>query len=113
MLISASLSTAIAYTIIHLCAMGILVLLWRHAPDVVQRILLVVIFMAMSVHLLADVMMLAGIDNRRGGEELFGFDRVWPVRGVAYAFGHAALLIYLVRQWWIKSHICDAVKGRT
>ena len=93
--------------LVHLAALYVVLLLWRHAPDIVQKIFLVVTFGAMGAYLFSDFLMLYGVGD---GRELWGIEKVWPVRVVASSVAHGALLIYLARQWWIKTETCKAIK---
>ena len=95
--------------LVHLAALYVVLLLWRQAPDIVQKIFLVVTFGAMGVYLFCDFLVLYGV---RDGRELWGIEKVWPMRVVASSVAHGALLIYLARQWWIKTESCKEIKGR-
>jgi len=94
--------------LVHLAALYVVLALWRHAPDIVQKIFLVVTFGAMSIYLFCDFLALYGVGR---GRELWGIDKVWEVRVVASSIAHGALLIYLARQWWIKTESCKSIKG--
>lgn len=96
--------------LVHLAALYVVVLLWRHAPDIVQKFFLLACAGTMLVYLFADALALYGIDNRRGGVEFMGISALWEVKSVAGAVAHGALLVYLVRQWWIKTEACKTLK---
>jgi len=96
--------------LVHLAALYVVLLLWRHAPDPVQRIFLLIAAGAIFCYLFADALAIYGIDNKRGGKEFMGIDALWQVTTVAGAIAHATLLLYLARQWWIKTETCKAIK---
>lgn len=104
--------TDIIYTLVHVSAIAIVFALWRQAPDGVQRGFLVLAAVAMVLYLFGDLLAIYGIDNKRGGKEFLGVDALWQVSSIAGAFAHTAILAYLVRQWWIKTRMCDELKGR-
>lgn len=98
--------TDIIYILVHAAVLVVIVALWRHAPDIVQRTFLVVAATAMLVYLFGDLLALYGVDNRRGGKEVMGITALWQVSSIAGALAHTALLVYFVRQWWIKTEMC-------
>lgn len=96
---------------VHLAALYVVVILWRRAPDVVQRIFLLIAVGALVLYVFADLLAIYGIDDRRGGKEFLGIDARWQVTSVAGAIAHGALLVYFARQWWIKTEACKTLKG--
>ena len=104
------LLNAIGILLVHFAALCVVIALWRHAPDPVQKGFLFVAGAAEVTYLFADFLTLYGIDNRRGGLDVLGIDALWQVTSVAGAIAHGALLIYLVRQWWLKTQACKLLK---
>ena len=102
--------TDIIYMLVHVAALGVILALWKHAPDGVQRAFLVLAAVAMVLYLFGDMLSLYGIDNKRGGKEFLGVDALWQVGSIAGAFAHTALLAYLVRQWWIRTQMCEELR---
>lgn len=102
--------TDIIYMLVHLAVFAVILALWRAAPDLVQRAFLVVAACSMAVYLFGDFLAIYGIDNVRGGKELFGISALWQVKSIAGAFAHGALLLYFGRQWWIKTEMCKQLK---
>lgn len=74
-------------------------LLYQSAPDVIQKITLVLIGIAASVYVAADVAAIAGLNP------------VWPIRLVASRIEHFGVGVYIFRQVWIKSEICRHLKS--
>ena len=101
---------AIGILCVHLAALYVVLVLWRHAPDIVQKGFLVVVGIAVLTYLCADMLALYGVDNRRGGRAVLGIDALWQVTSVAGAIAHGAVLVYLARQWWIKTQACKLLK---
>lgn len=85
----------LTYLIVHTAALVGVIVLWRHAPDAIQQIILIVLATAMIVYLGADLWALAGEA------------RVWPVRLIASRVEHTAVLIYILRLVWVKTAICQ------
>ncbi len=87
------------YLLVHL---GILIGVWvlfGSAPDAIQKIILFVLGVSASIYIGADLAALAGVDP------------VWPIRVVASRIEHFAVGIYIFRQVWIKSEICQYLKS--
>lgn len=103
--------TDIIYMLVHVAVLAVIVSLWKHAPDPIQRAFLIVAASAMLVYLFGDIIGLMGVDSRRGGKEVMGISATWQVTSVAGAIAHTALLVYFVRQWWIKTEMCKELKG--
>jgi hypothetical protein len=103
--------TDIIYMLVHIAIIGLIFALWPKAPDNVQRLFLGIAAVAMLVYLFGDILALHGVDNKRGGVQAFGISALWQVTSPAGALAHTALLVYFVRQWWIKTEICKEVKG--
>lgn len=101
--------------VIHLAMVLFCVFLWRRSPgerqpDTVQRLLLVGVAFSFALYALCDGLALFGLT--RWDDPVLGFEKLWQVRLFAANIGKTALMLYLVRQIWIKTSFCDAVKGR-
>lgn len=104
--------TDIIYLLAHVAVLVVILKLWKNAPDNVQRVFLFIAILSMALYLFADFLALYGVDNRRGGAEFMGITALWQVTSIAGACAHGALLVYFVRQWWIKTEICKELKGK-
>lgn len=88
----------LTYLIVHVAAMTGVAVLYRRAPDEIQKIFLLLTGTAMAVYVGADV------------AALFGAEPVWPVRMIASRVEHTAMLLYITRQVWIRTEICRSLK---
>lgn len=89
----------INYLIVHIGILAGVMVLFKTAPDAIQKVCLFGLWIAAAVYIGADVAALAGVDP------------VWPIRVVASRFEHIAVGIYIFRQVWIKSAICQYLKS--
>jgi hypothetical protein len=98
--------------LVHLAGMYVLALLFFSrepiAPDPVQLVFLAVAFVGMGFFAFADLLQLYGVSH---GRELFGATKAWPASAVGGAITQGAILVYLLRQWWLKTKMCDTFKG--
>lgn len=101
--------------LVHLAAAAACLYLWRRAPDLVQLVILVVIFISMGIHAFCSFLELVGVGRDGVSLLLWGheFTKVWPVRLIASAVGHLGLLTYLVRQVWLTTGVCAILKPRS
>jgi hypothetical protein len=87
------------YLFVHVAALAGVWLLYPTAPDAIQKLCLLILAAAILVYIGADIAALCGADP------------VWPIRLVASRIEHSAMLIYIFRQIWIKSEICQFLKS--
>jgi hypothetical protein len=104
-----------AQFLIHLAMFGFCLVLWRRMPgssqpDAVQRVLLVAVGACFLLLSICDAL---AIMRMTRWDAVLGFEKLWQVRLFALNIGKTALMLYLVRQVWIKTRFCDAIKGRT
>lgn len=84
--------------IAYIMALVAVVWLGLRTPDYVQLGFLTVVGCAMVIYIGADVAM------------IFGARRIWEIRAIGNSFLFFGLMIYLLRQVWIKTDICRSVK---
>lgn len=89
----------INYLIVHAGILAGVWILFPTAPDVIQKITLTALGVAALTYIAADIAALAGVHP------------VWPIRMVASRMEHFAVGIYVFRQVWIKSEICQLLKS--
>lgn len=89
----------INYLLVHAGILAGVLVLFPTAPDVIQKLTLAAIGGAAAIYISADVLALAGVSP------------VWPIRLVASRIEHFAVGIYIFRQIWIKSEICQSLKS--
>ena len=88
----------IIYLTVHVVALMGMFVLFRKTPDTLQFAFLCLLMFSGGVYLGADVF------------ALMGNETVWPIRLIASRFEHTAVLLYLLRQVWIKTNICQSLK---
>lgn len=89
----------INYLLVHVSILLGVLVLFPTAPDAIQKMTLAVIGISAAIYISADVAALAGVSP------------VWPIRLVASRIEHFAVGIYIFRQIWIKSEICQFLKS--
>jgi len=93
------MSWRIIYLIIDTGMVAAALILWPRAPDIMQRVMLTLVVSAGLIYASADILGIAS--------EL----KVWKIKVIASRFEHFAMLVYLLRQMWIRSEICQSVKS--
>ena len=89
----------INYLLVHVGIFAGAVVLYEQAPDAIQKLTLFVIGLASVIYISADVAAISGLDP------------VWPIRVVASRIEHVAVGIYIFRQIWVRSQICQLLKS--
>ena len=85
--------------VVHIAALIGVALLIRHTPDKLQKGIIWVLLMAMVIYIGSDIAVLAGVD------------KAWMIRLPASRVEHFAVLLWLVRQVWIKTELCKSLKS--
>jgi hypothetical protein len=85
--------------IAYAAALAAVIWLGRKPPDYVQLAFLTVVGCGVALYAAADVM---GLLN--GGK------RVWELRAIGSSILFFGLMIYLLRQLWLKTDICRSLK---
>lgn len=99
----------IATLTVHLGALIACFYLWRRAPDAVQLGILALIAGSMGVYTWCDILIIMGPEGRA----VLGIEKVWPIRAIAAAIAHWAMLTYLLRQVWLTTGFCAVLKPRS
>lgn len=94
-----STAESLVYLLVESVALAGILVLAKRTPDMIQLFVLAVGFFGMVVFIFANI---AG---------LLGYHPIWPIRLIAYRIEHAAFLLYILRQVWIKSNICQSLKS--
>lgn len=96
--------------VVHLGMVIIAALLWPQAPDNIQRALLAVIITSFALFALASFLQFLGIRN--WAQPVLGFERTWEIKIWAGEAAKLALMMYLVRQTWVKTGLCALIHQR-